>query len=301
MTSRSIWQRVSRCRPCPVCGRADWCLFTGDNDHPDAAICSRVESPKRCGEAGWLHVLRRDGPTWSPRIRRIELSAARIGAEKMDFEKLAAECRGAVRPVALARLAADLGLSVLSLTRLGVGWSAQRRAWTFPMRSAGGAVLGVRLRCPGGRKLAIRGGHEGLFVPDALGLAGGRLLIAEGPTDAAALLDMGFSAIGRPSCTGGTKLVAELARRLAVSEAVIVADGDAPGQRGAESLAAVLVAYCPSVRIIAPPAGIKDARAWKQCGATAGDVQVAIDAAPVRRLAINTAIRKRKAGAKHGR
>jgi hypothetical protein len=227
------------------------------------------------------------------------LSAARIGAAMMDFDKLAAECRAAIHPAALARLAGDLGLSVLSLTRLGVGWSVQRRAWTFPMRSAGGAVLGIRLRCPGGCRLAIRGGHEGLFVPDSLDLAGGRLLIAEGPTDTAALLDLGFSAVGRPSCTGGVRLLVELVQRLAVPDVVIVADGDAPGQRGAESLAAVLVAYCPAVRVIGPPAGIKDARQWRQRGATASEVQEVIDAAPVRRLAINATIRK-KAGAKHG-
>ena len=75
-----------------------------------------------------------------------------------------------------------------------------------------------------------------------------------------------------------------------------MADGDAPGQRGAGNLAAVLLAYCPAVRIITPPAGAKDARAWKRAGATAADVQAVIDAAPVRRLAVKTSVRKRKAG-----
>jgi hypothetical protein len=51
----------------------------------------------------------------------------------------------------------------------------------------------------------------------------------------------------------------ELVQQLAVAEAAVVADGVTPGQRGAENLAAVLVAYCPVVRIITPPAGIKDA------------------------------------------
>ena len=41
------------------------------------------------------------------------------------------------------------------------------------------------------------------------------------------------------------------------SGVVIVADGDAPGQRGAESLAAVLLAYSAAVRIITPPAGVE--------------------------------------------
>ncbi len=58
------WQRVNRRRLCPVCGKPDWCLTAGDTDDPAAVICARTESQKQCGEAGWLHVLRDDGPTW---------------------------------------------------------------------------------------------------------------------------------------------------------------------------------------------------------------------------------------------
>ena len=42
-----------------------------------------------------------------------------------------------------------------------------------------------------------------------------------------------------------------------------------------------------AVRIISPPVGVKDAREWKRRGATAADVQAAIDAAPVRKLAVS--------------
>jgi hypothetical protein len=151
---------------------------------------------------------------------------------------------------------------------------------------------------PGGNKLAVRGGKEGLFLPEGID-SHGLLLIAEGPTDAAGLLDLGFSAVGRPSCSGGVKLLVELVRTLKPSGVAIVADADAPGQRGAKTLAAVLAAYSQSVRIVMPPSGIKDAREWKRRGATAADVQAAIDAAPVRKLAVSTTIR-RKAG-RHGR
>ena len=64
------------------------------------------------------------------------------------------------------------------------------------------------------------------------------------------------------------------------------------------TLAAVLVAYTAAVRIIAPPAGIKDAREWKRNGATAADVQAAIEAAPIRKLRVSI---RRKAGGRHGR
>jgi len=126
------------------------------------------------------------------------------------------------------------------------------------------------------------------------------LLIAEGATDTAALLDLGFNAVGRPSCTGGVKLLVELVKRLVALEVVIVADADVPGQRGANNLAAVLVAYSPAVRIITPPAGVKDARSWKQAGATSADVQAAIDAAPVRRLVVRAVVCQRTEGKRNG-
>jgi DNA primase len=93
----------------------------------------------------------------------------------------------------------------------------------------------------------------------------------------------------------------ELVGQQRPAELVVVADGDGPGQRGAEALAAVLVAYAAAVRVIAPPVGIKDAREWRRRGATAVDVLAAIDAAPARRLAVKTSILYRKAGAKYGR
>lgn len=310
----SIWQRVTRRRPCPICDKPDWCLFAGEPSNPEAAICARIESPTRCGESGWLHHLRHDGPTWSPRVRRIELSAARIALtpgpspnrrgeiDALTLDQLAANCVAAVRPEALDRLAVALGVLAESLRRLGVGWSVKHRAWAFPMRNAADRVLGIRLRLPGGKKLSVRGGREGLFLPEGHFPGNDRrplLLIAEGPTDTAALLDLGFSAIGRPSCTGGVNLLAELVRNVKPSGVVIVADADAPGQRGAEALAAVLVAYSQSVRIITPPSGVKDAREWKRRGATAADVQAVIDVAPVRKLTISATIR-RKAGLHHG-
>jgi hypothetical protein len=44
----------------------------------------------------------------------------------------------------------------------------------------------------------------------------------------------------------------------------------------------------PAVRVIAPPKGIKDARAWIRVGGKREDVRRAIEAAPVRPLAVRT-------------
>lgn len=288
------WQRVSKRRPCPICHKPDWCLFAGRSDSPTAVICARVESSKRCGEAGWLHVLRDDGPVWASWRRTIHLAVKTMASQpQRDFAALADRFHQSVRPDALRGLAVALGVSEKSLLRLHVGWSKEHRAWSFPMTDPTGNVLGIRLRLPDGRKLAVRGGHEGLFIPSDLVL-GGRLLICEGPTDTAALLELGFAAVGRPSCTGGSKLLIGLVDRRSPDEVVIVADSDLPGRRGAQGLASLLVAYAPVVRVIAPPSGIKDGRAWKLAGATMADVESAIEAAPVQKLKV--AIARRKAG-----
>ena len=294
------WHRVSKRRPCPVCERPDWCLFTGDPDAPTAAICARVESPKRCGEAGWFHRLRDDPLRLPTRTRRVAVPT-KAPTEKpiLDFGAFAWQCHLGMIPDALRRFAEELGVSARNLRRLLVGWSLSHRAWSFPMSDAAGSIVGIRLRLPGGRKLAIKGGREGLFLPSDLP-DGGRLLVCEGATDTAALLDLGFAAVGRPSCTGGTRHLVELLRTRRPAEVIVVADSDAPGRAGAQRLAAALVAYCAVVKVIIPPNGTKDAREWKQAGATAADVAAAIDAAAARELSVMV-IHNRKAGAKWSR
>lgn len=289
------WRRVSKARPCPICGRPDWCLYTGAEADPTAVICPRIESSRRAGEAGWLHRLR-DAGAGPRRTRTIQLSAPAPDKPQggPDLAAMAARWRLPADSPRLQRLAESLGVSTLSLAKLATGWAHEYKAWTFPMRDAAGRVVGVRLRRLDGRKLSVRGGREGLFfecLPQ-----GGRILLCEGPTDCAALLDLGFPAVGRPSCAGGTRHVLALLRRLQTVEAVIVADGDTPGLFGAEGLAAVLLPYC-AVRVIAPPKGFKDAREWRNHGARPADLESAIASAPVRRLTIES---QRRGGARHG-
>jgi hypothetical protein len=282
------WKRVTRACPCPVCRKPDWCLVAGPEGDPTAAICARVESPKRCGEAGWLHRLR-DDPAWQPAKRFVRSVSLSLPVPLRDLADLAASYRQAVNADRLHTLARSLGLSVESLTALGIGWSGAHLAWSFPMTDASGRVLGIRLRRPNGFKFSVKGGHEGLFIPNGMGGGHGPLLVCEGPTDTAAALDLGFAdAVGRPSCTGGVKLLVELVKRRGSREVVVVADSDGPGRRGAEGLASVLAIHAPAVRVVAPPAGIKDARAWLQAGGTGADVLRAINEAPVRRPQIRT-------------
>jgi len=277
------FQRVSKKRPCPICGKADWCLVSSDGA---VAVCQRIEAGaiKRCGDAGWLHRLNELSNSPNPHsCHRVTLNTRSVQAT--DLEEYAAHsvCRASSNLI--SRLAADLGVSAESLRKLSVGWDGG--AWVFPMRDHEGRIIGIRRRFPDGAKRAVLGSRNGLFIPTDLRLTG-QLLIAEGESDCAALLSLDLNCIGRPSCLSGGRLLSKLAHG---RDTVIVADRDDPGQRGAARLASVLICHCPSVRIVTPPA--KDARDWIRGGAKHDDVASAIDAAPILRLRVRARSRRR--------
>lgn len=229
--------------------KPDWCIYIGPRENPDACICARIESNKRCGDAGWLHKLtdkRWDIPKHEPHQDE----------PLPDFTRMQQWFRRDVQKVDIESFASSLGLTSYSLNRLGIGWCGW--GWTFPMRDEGGVVRGVRVRKPDGSKLAITGSKDGLFVPDGLEYACG-IYICEGPTDTAAMLDMGFEAVGRPSCQGATKTLAALVAKIKPPFVAIVADSDAPGMKGAMMLKKEIAPITWSY-IFNPPA--KDVRAF---------------------------------------
>lgn len=261
-------------------------MTTGDDGDPEAAICSRVESSKRVGTkgAGWLHRLRGDDWLSRPRQRRVTIEA--LAAQAIDFGAMAVECEAALGPLQRGLLAHELGVDDRALASLEVGWSGKYQSYTFPMRNGDGDICGIRLRRLNGSKWAVPGSRQGLFVPRHLP-PDDLLLICEGPTDTAAMLGLGFSVVGRPSCTGGgSQLIGMVQTRggFAPRGAVIVADGDGPGERGAWHLATTLVPYVPTVRIISPPSGFKDAREWVRGGVILATILSAIAEAPALQL-----------------
>lgn len=263
--------RVSATNPCPVCGKYDWCLRSTDGN---SAICARIESSRpmqRPGRdrAGFLHILSSTTYTQQQLVSTKQPSPRPL--VNINWPKLAASFTSELTPARLKNLTTSLGVSAESLIRLNVGWSVWHRAFSFPMRTADGAIVGIRLRKPTGLKYCITGSRTALFVPEELANAS-TLCIAEGPTDCAALLDLGLVAIGRPNCSGGGSQILRLVRRLRCREVVIVADGDSPGQVGAKVLADGLSALTVELRIVTPPSGIKDVREWKGEGATACEI-----------------------------
>jgi len=264
---KSEWIRVSRHRPCPICEKSDWCGISADGE---VVCCMRVRSDRPTRNGGWLHRLSAvtmptRSPEYVPRPRR---------RPRLDCEAILTRFARDTRPAEIRRLAADLGVSTSSLKRLGIAWAVAYSAWAFPMFDAERRAIGIRLRADDGHKWAVTGSRNGLFWPDGLH-SDGLLLISEGSTDTAALLDLGYDAIGRPSCTGAVDLVIEVARRLRRREVVIVADADGPGIDGADRLAEQLTLAHRRPRVIRPLVG-KDARAWVRAGATRAVVDTVI-------------------------
>jgi hypothetical protein len=255
-------QRVTKSNPCPVCGKPDWCLVAKDGS---AAICARIEdgSTKRCGDAGWLHVV---GPD-TGQAKNVKFSINKFdntNKPKPDFDRLARNYQERLSDRQLRWLGESLGIAPISLQRLGVGWDG--KAFSFPMYDENRKIIGIRRRFGDGKKFAVKGSYNGLFIPQGLSESG-PLFITEGPTDCAAALDLGFDAIGRPNCDSKVDITVRFARGRRIT---IIADNDAVGIAGAKKLSAKLIECCPEVKIIVPPPGIKDLRQWKQQGLSKG-------------------------------
>jgi len=216
-------KRVTKQTPCPVCGKPDWCLVAGDGS---TAICARVKegSTKRCGDAGYLHVLV-DRP--KGRQRRLQRTST-VGQDDRpdrDFTALQQQYSRQIKDEQLNGLSQQLGVSAQSLKQLRIGFDGQ--AYTFPMSDSQGRIIGMRRRFPDGRKISLTGSKTGLFIP--MGLAGTEpLIMCEGPTDTAAALDLGFDAIGRPNCNSRIEMTVKAARGR--SEIVIISDNDPAGK-----------------------------------------------------------------------
>ena len=154
------------------------------------------------------------------------------------------------------------------------------------MRDGRERIIGIRIRGPKG-KWCVPGSRQGLFWPE--GVYSGSdypLVICEGPTDCAALLTMGFDAIGRPACMGGTEYVIEFLKGRR-RDVVIMADKDEakhrpdgsvwfPGQEGAARLGQAILPYVHSLKIVKPPFH-KDVREWLRAGATKETLLVVVE------------------------
>ena len=129
---QSKWLRVSKQHPCQICEKPDWCCLAQDGA---VALCQRVESSRRIGDAGWLHRL--SDPI---KYDRPVVSKPRTERPVIDMSEYAAQCVDRLgEPVMLAK---ELGVKCDALRRLSAGWNG-RGAYSFPMRDASEKVIGI--------------------------------------------------------------------------------------------------------------------------------------------------------------
>lgn len=253
---KTKWNRVNRGNPCPICDKPDWCLIAADES---AVICARVESDKPAGNngAGWVHRLRDDDwqrPKWR--------TAKRVEPDRptKNMRDIAVGNCKAIRRQSLEWLSNDLCVSVDSLVRLRVGWSEGWKAFSFPMRFPNGNVSGIRYRKYDGGKFAEPGSKEGLFFYPA-DLRPDYIVIVEGASDAAAVMDLGFySVLGRAACRSNVDQIVTLCRRQRPRRLVIIPDNDEPGISGANGLRVNIELAGGRVEILTLPDGVKDCR-----------------------------------------
>jgi len=264
--------RVSKKHPCPVCFKPDWCLYAKDGS---AAICKRIQegSEKKCGDAGYYHLLSSRPKDNQQDGSQEETTAGPNTTPKNDFITLQQQYSHQAKDKEVNLLSEQLGVSVQCLKMLNIGWDG--KAYAFPMFDEYGNIIGIQRRFSDGHKVSVDGSKIGLFIPSNLP-ADGLLLICEGASDTAAALDLGFPAIGRPSCNSGVAMTGRFVKGRNVA---IVGDNDEAGRSGAEGLAGEL--HCPSVKVIYPPEGIKDLRQWVKSGLTAEQLKEAIERSAV--------------------
>lgn len=253
------WIRVTRKNPCPVCDHSDWCCL-GEV----FVNCMRVMSDRVAKNGGWLHRIGEESPKYRPHPPQKQ-------TPQIDAECLLSDWRKDTDAESVSMLAESLGVTSGSLFVLGVAWSAPFKAWAFPMKNARGNAIGIRLRSDDGRKWAVTGSRNGLFIPEIA--AQSTCYIAEGPTDTAALLSLGLYAVGRPMCVGCESEIASAMKMLGVCRVIIISDNDSkrkpdgsfwnPGLDGSEKLTKSI--GLPSC-VFVPPA--KDIREFVKNGGT---------------------------------
>jgi hypothetical protein len=220
----------------------------------------RVQSDQQAKNGAWIHRL--DQP-----LAKEFLPEPKKRPPPPDFERLLAAFKARTSIGQLERHARNLGVSSGCLKSMQC--CDYNGNLAFPMWLKGRCV-GIQYRATTGKKWSEIGSHHGLFQPTEKGaLAGKMLVVVEGASDTAAMLSAGVACVGRPSCLGLEKPIAELGRGRLV---VIVADRDQdktrpdgtlwnPGREGAIRLGQACLKTAWKVKVLMPP-GCKDVRAW---------------------------------------
>jgi hypothetical protein len=289
------WPRATRSRPCPVCektrcqvapnGHEVVCIRTvthaGAWTHEGEAKDHRHHFTEARHRASIIEDATREleatKRTYGYRISAPAVAApaprrqAPARANLKDWGEQSTKFRAAVTNQ-LDLLADELGLPSSCLVAVGGGWRASHQQITWPHRNDTGKVIGLATRLLGtGEKGSVKGSRAGLFYQDGWDV-GGPVMLVEGPTDTAAMILLGLTAIGRPSNTGGVEYLACMLRDVPPNRSIVVIGEEDehvskagveifPGRTGAVSTASRLANVMNRPILIAfPPKDFKDVR-----------------------------------------
>ncbi len=282
--------RVSQRHPCPICGRAKWCLHS---EVDGVTLCPRQDAgalldrncrPIRMGGFGFVHATH--GVSLyiggAPSPRRTHRRGKRSSTSPEVLRSIAAQWAAAAQD-RLPEAAAELGLPVESLRAFGLG--AVGNSWTWSERTATGEICGLGTRDrKTGEKSFRPGGHRGIILSTVRAtdrvklradiIARGQVVLPEGFSDSVVVHAMGEVAVGRPSVSGGIPELAALLESLGLAPDVRIVllgendpkpDGSWPGRDQAAEAAGKLGGLLGrQVEVLMPPPEYKDVRqAWQ--------------------------------------
>jgi hypothetical protein len=177
----------------------------------------------------------------------------------INWEQIAYSYRSGF--VAGMPIAEDWNVCYASLDLFNIGWDEE--AYTFPMYNSDEHIIGIQRRFPDGSKCCVEGSQLGLFIPRALKF--NTLFICEGCSDAVAVYDLGFDAIGRPSCNSCVEIVCQwVGINEDIKHIIIIPDNDEVGKDGAKELHKCLNMDFGEITDIFEYAGAKDIREYIQ-------------------------------------
>jgi DNA primase len=182
---------------------------------------------------------------------------------KTNFDLLRRFCIKTLDKCRLESLSTELHVTELSLERLDLGYWRSKGCYMFPLKSPSDKTVGVLRRFNDGKKFLVKGSSIGLYLPTDFHWEPTYTMVAEGGSDTAALLDMGFNAVGRYNVDTCFDLLAEL---LPGHKVTIIMDNDKDGRgaAGAFALQTYLRSQFVESQILALPSQYKDIREMKR-------------------------------------